>query len=75
MPCPQEIDIPGIMRTVFDDRYWGFREAARAAYGEIKGPKADACIQCGDCVEKCTQKLNIPEEMEYCDRLFGARGA
>jgi hypothetical protein len=71
MPCPQGIDIPRVMAAVYEERFWGFRETARAIYEGIEGPKADACAQCGDCVEKCTQKLAIMDEMEHCRRLFG----
>ena len=71
MPCPQGIDIPRVMAAVYEERFWGFLESARRIYQGIEGPKAEACAQCGECVEKCTQKLAIMDEMEHCKRLYG----
>ncbi len=64
-PCPQEINIPVIMARVYEDRFWGLKEAAAKRYRGIKGPRAPACTACGQCEEKCTQKLKISEEMAY----------
>ncbi len=65
MPCPQGIDIPHIMNCNFDARVWGFQDAAKKRYNNIKTAKADACVECGVCEEKCTQKLGIIKEMSY----------
>lgn len=64
-PCPQEINIPAIMARVYEDRFWGLKESAIKRYRGIKGPRAPACTACGQCEEKCTQKLKISEEMAY----------
>ncbi len=69
-PCREGIDIPKLMGVLFEDRFWGFREAAAASYAALPGPKAEACIQCGDCVEKCTQHLRVMDEIGECRRLF-----
>ncbi len=68
MPCGEKIDIPAIMNLITQYRLWGFQETARAGYRDLKGPKADACIRCGQCEEKCTQHLHIMEELEYAIR-------
>jgi predicted aldo/keto reductase-like oxidoreductase len=68
MPCSQEIDIPAVMSMIAQYRFWGFHEPARAWYRDHKGPKAEACIHCGKCEEKCTQHLHIMDEMEYAIR-------
>ncbi|HIJ64767.1 MAG TPA: hypothetical protein HPP77_02365 [Candidatus Hydrogenedentes bacterium] len=66
MPCPQEIDIPAIMSCIYDYRYWDLKKTARERYNKhMKGPKADACTQCGECEEKCTQNLEIAKEMAF----------
>ncbi len=71
LPCPQEINIPAIMKQLYQFRYWGRKEAAQRGYDRLKGPRADACEQCGECEEKCTQKLPIMAEMEHALDLFG----
>jgi len=68
LPCSQEIDIPAVMNMIGQYRFWGFHDPARDAYRNLKSPKADACIQCGQCEEKCTQHLHIMDEMEYAGR-------
>jgi len=65
LPCCKEIDIPAVMNMIGKSRFWGFHEPAREGYRDMKSPKADVCIQCGKCEEKCTQHLHIMEEMKY----------
>ena len=70
MPCPQGIDIPAVMGWLFDERHWGFADLAKRRYKNHQGPKADACINCGKCEPKCTQKLRIAEEMACAARTL-----
>jgi predicted aldo/keto reductase-like oxidoreductase len=70
MPCPQEVNIPRIFEAMNLKRVWGLEAPARTMYADIganqwvKGKKADACIECGDCDEKCPQKLPIIEQLK-----------
>lgn len=75
MPCPEGIDIPAIMSCIQDVRYWGWTDIARVRYENIKGPKADACVQCGQCEKACTQHLNIMAEMTYAVDTFEQQSA
>jgi uncharacterized protein len=70
-PCPQGIEIPSVMARVYEDRFWGLREAATKRYRGMKEPRADACVACGECEAKCTQKLKIASEMRYAAENFG----
>lgn len=70
MPCSQEIDIPAVMNMIAQYRFWGFQDPARIWYRDMKSPKADACVHCGKCEEKCTQHLHIMAEMEYAIRTL-----
>ena len=71
MPCPEGIDIPTIMSLIHDARYWGFEESARKRYRNLKGKKADACVQCRKCEKACTQHLDIVGEMANAVKMFG----
>ncbi len=70
MPCPQEVNIPRIFEAMNLKKVWGLDAPARSMYADIganqwvKGKKADACIECGDCEEKCPQKLPIIEQLK-----------
>jgi uncharacterized protein len=73
MPCSEGINIPVVMRLLFDAQYWGFAETARFHYANMKEPNASACVRCGECEPKCTQKLHIMDEMESCELLLGPK--
>jgi len=70
MPCPEEVAIPKIFERYNRGRVYGLWESARKAYGDLgvipwdKGKKADACVDCGECEEKCPQNLPIREQLK-----------
>ena len=74
-PCPKEVRIPDIMRSVIYDRVYGMPDTARHTYSQIgdkfhPGTAADACIQCGLCENKCPQKLPIRELLADAAKRF-----
>lgn len=75
MPCPQNIPIPYIF-SLFN-QYKVFEiENPKSQYQNIgKGEKdtrkkADACVECGQCEEKCPQKIKIREELKKIHSIF-----
>ncbi len=74
MPCPQGLQIPGIMHAVYLARLLDGPEAGKCRYSWIAIPEAHTtasyCTQCGECEEKCTQKLDIMEQMRYAAKEF-----
>ncbi len=74
LPCCRGIEIPAIMNQIAQYRFWGFHKPARAGYRDLKGPNADACIQCGQCEAKCTQHLPIMDELRYATRNLAEKG-
>jgi predicted aldo/keto reductase-like oxidoreductase len=34
---------------------------------------ASLCVECGACLEKCPQQINIPEELKKVDAILGKR--
>ena len=70
-PCPEGIKIPSIMSAIYDERFLGFKEGAKSAYtNATRGVKSDACKECGECEEKCTQGIRIIEELKYATSAF-----
>ncbi len=84
MPCPYGIDIPGVLlhynkcinegnianKEKQDAAYKSQRRAYLIGY-DREVPKlrqADHCIGCGQCNEKCPQRIDIPKEMERIDK-------
>lgn len=72
MPCPEEVDIPGVLAAVYEERFWGLADSAQRRYDHIEGGKADACTACGQCETKCTQQIAIIDEMKHAREKFGA---
>ena len=42
----------------------------RRSKGEKIGGAATLCIQCGECLEKCPQQIDIPDFMEKANEIF-----
>jgi len=67
MPCPQEVNIPHIFQKYNEARVYGLWEAATDAYTNwrwVSGKPADACIECGECEDKCPQHIPIREQLK-----------
>jgi predicted aldo/keto reductase-like oxidoreductase len=68
LPCPNEVNIPRIFRAYNEARVYGLWQAATSAYDKWGGPnpgkRADACVECGECEEKCPQHIPIREQLK-----------
>lgn len=70
LPCPQDVAIPKIFERYNMGRVYGLWEHAKKVYGRIgtnewdTGTKADACIECGQCEEKCPQNIPIMKQLK-----------
>jgi predicted aldo/keto reductase-like oxidoreductase len=65
MPCPHGVDIPGNFRIFNNDSMYRKEGYLNWAYGNLKkqGKSADMCIECGECLPKCPQYIEIPTEL------------
>jgi ferredoxin len=64
--CRENVDIPQIFK-----RYNDYRQFDNMARFDIdyfafvpEARRAGNCVQCGECVKKCPQKIDIPRELE-----------
>lgn len=80
LPCPEEINIPEILRlrnlavaydmTAFGQYRYGMFEQAGHWF---PGNKGHRCTDCGDCLPRCPEELNIPKLLKDShDRLNGS---
>jgi len=69
-PCPQQVNIPHIFRMMNYKKIYGISDYSMKGYAEIgttpwtPGARADACTDCGQCEEKCPQKIPIREQLK-----------
>ena len=64
VPCPNGVDIPAVFQiyddsVMYDDvRIGQFRY--NGPFGIDQDKRADKCTECGECLEKCPQSIEIP---------------
>jgi predicted aldo/keto reductase-like oxidoreductase len=71
MPCPSEVHIPGCFEVYNKMHMFGNEQEGKFLYairmsGMISGTAgyASQCVQCGECLEKCPQQIEIPDVLE-----------
>ena len=65
MPCPHGVDIPRNFRVYNDHSMYKNDGYVKWVTGEMskEGKSADKCIECGECVPKCPQFIDIPTRL------------
>lgn len=70
-PCPSAVNIPRIFEVYNDAIMYGDEQAARMAYQWVeKDRRAELCVECGECLEKCPQQIDIPEWLAKAHELL-----
>ena len=71
MPCPQGINIPYVFNCYTYHNVYGMTKLAKDMYSRVgddrHGSKVSECINCGACMEKCPQHIEIPEKLKVVD--------
>ena len=71
LPCPNGVDIPEVFDIYNDYLMYGDEGRSRQFYSWLdEKTRADKCIECGECLEKCPQKIGIPEWLKKADELL-----
>ena len=83
LPCPNDVAIPRNFELMNYLRVYGFDALARDGYARLgtrdaenpspfqqKNLRASECVDCGECADKCPQKIDIPAQLsEVADTL------
>jgi len=69
--CPQKIAIPYIFDCINEIRRYEDQKKPSFHYTFVpQENRADKCTSCGACVTQCPQKLEIPELLKKCVKVF-----
>ncbi len=63
LPCPSGVNIPRVFEIYNDLMAYGDEDRAQMFYSAFmkEDERADLCIECGECLEKCPQMIEIPD--------------
>ena len=78
LPCPEEINIPEVLRFRNLLHAYGMEDYGKFRYNMFEGEGhwfpgnfASKCTECGDCLPRCPEKLEIPQLLfDTHNRLF-----
>jgi len=71
MPCPEGVDIPRVFNIYNQYAISKNKGFFKHFYEKLEEEKrAENCISCGVCLDKCPQKIDIPARMEEIRDLY-----
>lgn len=76
MPCPHGVDIPGNFRIFNHHAMYKNDGAIQWVLNSMKqkNSSADMCIDCGECIPKCPQHIEIPTKLAEFDEYLKSNG-
>jgi predicted aldo/keto reductase-like oxidoreductase len=70
MPCPQRIDIPKVLEYRNNWDLFAGNPSLKADWKIFIQDKPSACIECGECEQKCPQSLQIKKAMKETAEIY-----
>jgi predicted aldo/keto reductase-like oxidoreductase len=76
MPCPHGVNIPGNFRLYNSHAMYENDGATKWRINNLKKQEAfaDQCINCGECLPKCPQFIEIPDQLANFERYVKDKG-
>jgi uncharacterized protein len=80
-PCPHDVIISEIFTYYIWKKVYGLKTDGEGKYNAIgrggqwdpKGKNATGCEECGDCMEKCPQKIDIITQLKEAHKLLTSK--
>lgn len=75
LPCPSKVAIPWVLGMYNEAHMFGDKERHQREYSFFipDANKADKCTQCGACLPKCPQRIEIPAELNKAADFFAGK--
>jgi predicted aldo/keto reductase-like oxidoreductase len=71
LPCPSGVNIPEVFEVYNDFIMYGDEQRAQMMYGWInEDERANLCVECGECLEKCPQGIEIPDWLKKAHEVL-----
>jgi hypothetical protein len=71
LPCPSGVDIPEVFSIYNDLLMYGDEKRSQMFYGWLdEKTRADKCVECGECLEKCPQHIEIPDWLKKAHEIL-----
>lgn len=65
MPCPEGVNIPANLNLINDLSMFGDISLIKGSYDSLEpAERAENCVSCGTCMEKCPQHIQIPVHLQ-----------
>jgi predicted aldo/keto reductase-like oxidoreductase len=63
LPCPSGVNIPRMFEIYNGATIYDSLDRARFVYNNFvnEDERANLCIECGECLDKCPQQIEIPD--------------
>jgi predicted aldo/keto reductase-like oxidoreductase len=71
LPCPNSVNIPRIFEIYNDLMMYSDKRRAQQVYSWLNDDeRAEMCLDCGECLDKCPQQIEIPVWLKQARSLI-----
>jgi predicted aldo/keto reductase-like oxidoreductase len=72
LPCPSGVNIPRVLEVYNDLMMYGDDHRAQMVYNVFmnEDERANLCIECGECLDKCPQQIEIPDWLAKAHKVL-----